>query len=559
VIAIIGLDGATWDLAEPFLEAGDMPVLAALRRSGAHGVLRSTIPPVTFPAWSSFMTGTNPGKHGIFDFTRRVLGTYEVAFVGSRDRRRPTMWKLLSDAGQRVAVVGVPTTYPPEPLNGVMVGGFDSPVATGIDGSFVHPRAFYDEMTRAVGPYTITDFQELMIGPGWHADALPKIFAAVERKRDLARYVLRRERWDCFMMLFGEADTASHHFWMFADPRSPRFDAAGARRFGSALRDVYRRLDDALGAILAELPADATVLVASDHGFGGAGTTVLHLNRWLADHGWLEFRGGRRELGARLARGVRRAALALLPRGMQERLVRRGGRALARRLESWSRFGAIDMARTRAFSEELNYAPSIWLNVRGRDPDGQVSPGAEYDALVDELQTALLAWRHPGSGIPIVARVHRRDEIYAGAHVDLAPDLVLELHTEDGYSFPCLPTTPAETRSIRRLAVREYVAGKGGGMNGSHRSEGMWVLAGPQVTALPTCEAAIVDVAPSVLHLAGLAVPSWMDGQLLPGIDGPVRIANEEPVAADDLADQDHEAELRRRLHALGYLSEPTA
>ena len=559
MIAIIGLDGATWDLAEPFLAAGDMPTLAALRRAGAHGVLRSTIPPVTFPAWSSFMTGTNPGKHGIFDFTRRVPGTYEVAFVGSRDRRMPTMWKLLSDAGRRVAVIGVPTTYPPEPVNGIMVGGFDSPVATGIDGSFVHPRAFYDEMTRAVGPYSVTDFQELTIGPGWHADALPKILAAVDRKRDLATYVLRRERWDCFMMLFGEADTASHHFWMFADPRSPRFDADGARRFGSALRDVYRRLDGALAAILAEVPADSTVLVASDHGFGGAGTTVLHLNRWLAEHGWLAFRHGRHGLAPRLARGVRRAALALLPPGVQERLVRRGGRALARRLESWSRFGAIDMARTRAFSEELNYAPSIWLNVRGRDPEGVVARGSEYEALVDDVRAALLAWPHPESGAPIVARVHRRDEIYAGALVDTAPDLVLELALEDGYSFPCLPTAPAERRSIRRLAVAEHVAGKGGGMNGSHRPDGLWVLAGPGVSATPARQAAIVDVAPSVLHLAGLDVPAWMDGRLLPGISGAARIADDAPAMTDEPTDQDHEAELRRRLHALGYLSEPAA
>jgi len=559
VIAIVGLDGATWALAEPLLEAGEMPALAALRRRGAHGVLRSTIPPVTFPAWSSFMTGTNPGKHGIFDFTRRVPGTYEVAFVGSGDRRVPTMWKLLSDAGRRVAVIGVPTTYPPEPVNGIMVGGFDSPVATGIDGSFVHPRAFYDEMTRAVGPYSVTDFQELTIGPGWHADALPKILAGVDRKRDLAMYVLRRERWDCFMMLFGASDTASHHFWMFADPCSPRFDPEGAKRFGGALRDVYRRLDAALGAIVAALPSDATILVASDHGFGGAGTTVLHLNRWLAEHGWLAFHAGRRELGARVARGVRRAALALLPRGVQERLVRRGGRALARRLESWSRFGAIDMTRTRAFSEELNYAPSIWLNVRGRDPDGQVAPGAEYDALVEELHSALLAWRHPVSGVPIVARVHRREDLYEGPFVDAAPDLVLELGYEDGYSFPCLPTTPAETRSVRSLAVHEHVAGKGGGMNGSHRPEGLWVLAGPGVTATPACEAAIVDVAPSMLHLAGLAVPAWMDGRLLPGVAGAACIDYDLPSTTDGPTDDDHEAELRRRLHALGYLSEPAA
>ncbi len=559
MIAILGLDGATWDLAEPFIEAGDMPTLAALRKRGAHGVLRSTVPPVTFPAWSSFMTGTNPGKHGIFDFTRRMPGTYEVAFVGSRDRRVPTMWKLLSDAGRRVAVIGVPTTYPPEPVNGIMVGGFDSPVATGIDGSFVHPRTFYDEMTRAVGPYSITDFQELTIGPDWHADALPKILAAVDRKRDLACYVLRREPWDCFMLLFGEADTASHHFWMFADPRSPRFDPARAPRFGGALRDVYRRLDAALGAILAELPPDATVLVASDHGFGGAGTTVLHLNRWLAEHGWLAFRAGRRELGAKAARGVRRAALAFLPRGIQERLVRRGGRALARRLESWSRFGAIDMAQTHAFSEELNYAPSIWLNVRGRDPEGVVAPGAAYDALVEQIRQALLAWRHPANGVPIVARVHRRDEIYDGPLVAGAPDLVLELALEDGYSFPCLPTTPAEARSIRRLAAHEHVAGKGGGMNGSHRPEGLWVLSGPTVTPTAATEAAIVDVAPSVLHLAGMPVPAWMDGHLLPGIAGAATVANEALELGAEAIDQDHEGELRRRLHALGYLSEPAA
>src|SRR6202795_1900907 len=177
------------------MEAGDMPVLRRLTALGMSGVLRSTTPPVTFPAWSSFMTGVNPGKHGIFDFTRRLPGTYEIAFVSSRDRRVPTIWQLLSDAGRRVAVLGVPTTYPPEAVNGIVVGGFDSPVATGIDGSFVHPRAFYDEMRAAVGPYTITDFQELRIGPGWHDRALPSLLTAIERKRDLARYVLARERW----------------------------------------------------------------------------------------------------------------------------------------------------------------------------------------------------------------------------------------------------------------------------------------------------------------------------------------------------------------------------
>jgi predicted AlkP superfamily phosphohydrolase/phosphomutase len=555
VIAIVGLDGATWDLAGPFMEAGDMPELRRLTARGAAGVLRSTTPPVTFPAWSSFMTGVNPGKHGIFDFTRRLPGTYEIAFVSSRDRRVPTIWQLLSDAGRRVAVLGVPTTYPPEAVNGIVVGGFDSPVATGIDGSFVHPRAFYDEMRAAVGPYTITDFQELRIGPGWHDRALPSILTAIERKRDLARYVLARERWDVFMVLFGEADTASHHFWMFADRRSPRFDPQRGRRHTGALRDVYRRLDAALGAVVADLPADATVLVASDHGFGGAGTTVLHLNRWLAEEGLLRFRTGVQALPARAVRQARRLALRGLPRGLQERAVRGGGRQLARRLEGWSRFGAIDMERTVAFSEELNYAPSIWLNVRGREPLGTVGPEA-YDDTVALLSARLRAWRHPLTGTPLVRAVHRRDALYTGACVDEAPDLVLELALEDGYSYVCLPSDGSEACSVRALAPEEYVAGKGGGMNGSHRADGLWAIAGPRVAGNGRADASITDVAPTIMHLAGLAVPAWMDGRLLPGVSGQATVGGDRPLPPASFAParQGDEDELWRRLAALGYL-----
>ena len=563
MIAIVGLDGATWDLARPLMDAGEMPTLRRLVAAGASGVLRSTTPPVTFPAWSSFMTGANPGKHGIFDFTRRVPGTYELAFVTSHDRRLPTMWRLLSDAGRRVAVLGVPTTYPPEPVNGIMIGGFDSPVTTGIDGSFVHPRALYDEMRAAVGPYTITDFQELRIGPGWHDAALPKILAAVDRKRDLGRWVLAREAWDVFMVLFGEADTASHHFWMFADPRSPRFDAARASRHRNALRDVYRRLDTALAAIVGALPRDATVLVASDHGFGGAGTTAVHLNRWLAERGLLRFHAGARAVPARIVRGARGLALRALPRGAQERAVRRRGRGLARRLEAWSRFGAINLARTAAFSEELNYAPSIWLNVRGRDPLGTVAPGRDYEALIESLRADLLAWRHPVSDARIVAAVHRRDEIYTGGCVDSAPDLVLEPALENGYSYVWLPSTGDERASVRPLAPAEYVAGKGGGMNGSHRADGLWALAGPAVARGIRAAASITDVAPTVLHLAGLPVPSWMDGRVIPGVAGEIVTAGAESGNTATLAafagepsarTAGEEDELWRRLVALGYL-----
>src|SRR5213593_1079805 len=150
-LVVIGLDGATLDLVRPWAEAGRLPVLAGLMAGGAWGRLRSTIPAATFPAWTSLVTGVNPGRHGVLDFTERVPGTYRVRFVNASRRRAPALWSRFDAAGRTSAVLTVPGTYPPEPVRGVMVSGWDSPLATAVDGSFVHPRAFHAEMRREVG------------------------------------------------------------------------------------------------------------------------------------------------------------------------------------------------------------------------------------------------------------------------------------------------------------------------------------------------------------------------------------------------------------------------
>src|SRR5262252_521423 len=132
-LLVIGLDGATLDLVRPWVAAGRLPVLASLMARGAWAPLRSTIPAATFPAWSSLVTGVNPGRHGVFDFTERVPGTYRVRFVNGSHRRVPALWSHLAACGKRVVVLTVPATYPPEPVPGVMVSGFDSPLTTAID------------------------------------------------------------------------------------------------------------------------------------------------------------------------------------------------------------------------------------------------------------------------------------------------------------------------------------------------------------------------------------------------------------------------------------------
>ena len=548
-LLVIGLDGATLDLVRPWAAAGRLPVLARLMAAGAWGPLRSTIPAATFPAWTSLVTGVNPGRHGVLDFTERVPGTYRVRFVNGSYRRVPALWTRLSAAGRRVAVLTVPATYPPEPTCGVMVSGFDSPLATAIDGSFVHPRALYRDIQRAVGRVPFADFQEVTTGPGWHARALARLLDGVARRTKLAAWLLARERWDALMVVFGESDTVAHHFWRFHDPRSPRHAPSP---FAGAIARVYAALDRALGALLAAAPPDTAVAIVSDHGSGGASDRVVHLNRRLAAGGLLAFRPATR---GRVAGLVRAAALRGVPPRLQGVLVRRAP-AAAGRLEGIYRLAGIDWSRTVAYSEELDYHPSVWLNLRGREPEGMVAPGA-YAATRERVAAALATWRDE-AGRPVVERVWRREELYAGPFVERAPDLVLELALVDGYSRSCLPSA-GPGPALRRLAPAEHGGGKGRGMNGAHRPDGLFVLAGAGVRPAGALGPAdIVDVLPTLLALAGEPVPGGLDGRPIAGALAAEPRSAPDPLPEAALGPRPFDAgetrELAARLAALGYL-----
>jgi predicted AlkP superfamily phosphohydrolase/phosphomutase len=513
-VLVIGLDGGTWDLILPAIEEGSLPCLSSLLAEGAWGILDSTIPPATFPAWSSFLTGMNPGSHGIFDFTRRRLGTYQVEFINSTYRRGQTLFGVASAAGKRVGVMGVPATYPPENLNGFQISGFDAPVAVGIDPSFVRPRELFYDLRSRFGRYKITDFQEINIGRTWHRNVLPRIQETLEQKAAIASYLYAREPWDVFMVLFGESDTVAHHYWMFHDPRSPRYDPEGARELGAAIRSVYEGLDRAIEDLLAINADRRSVLILSDHGFGGTGNKVVYLNRWLAEQGYLLFRTSP---GQRSLRALKEAGLRAVPPRWQEQLFRRGRGVAANLLESKTRFGGLYWERTQAFSEELNYAPSLWVNLRGREPEGIVSPGSEYESLREDLIAALLNFSDPETGAPVVRRVYRREEIYSGPMVEFAPDLVLELGLDRGYSYSCLSSqSPRARGSLCRIGGSEAPGGKGSGTNGSHRREGIYLFAGEGVVKRGRLgRQRLEDLAPSVLALLGISPPAEMEGRVL--------------------------------------------
>jgi predicted AlkP superfamily phosphohydrolase/phosphomutase len=571
-VLVLGLDGASWNVIDAL--GARLPNLRRLVAEGASAPLRSTTPAMTLPAWSSVLTGCHPGTHGIPDFTVRAPGRYGLRFVDATARRVPTIHRVLAERGARVASIAVPTTWPPErlPNDGVVVSGFDSPVATRAEARHYAPASLHAEVEARFGGLRFADFQEGDPGaPGWHDHARESLLREVARKEALCAWLLDGATWDLFMVVFGESDTASHHFWAFHDPGSPRHLAGSGH--ADTLAEVYARLDAAVGALARR---GEHVCIVSDHGFGPAGTQALYLNRWLATQGWLTFGGGGATAGWR-ARALDAARLAAM-RLPVERIVRRVPPSWLGRVEAAARWQGIDFPRTRAWSDELNYAATIHLNLAGRDPCGTVSDEA---GAVAGLRAALRDWREDGQ--PVVAAAWTRREAYGGRGdaVPGAPDLVLDLALQDGASATLLPSAraPAGT-TARRFTAAEYVGGKGLGMNGAHRPHGVLILHGPGVrdgvvlpaddgpppgaragTEDPARGPEMCDVAPTLLHLLGQEIPAHMEGRVLAGAvrDAPApRRAPSAPPAPpprEGAMSPDDADGIRARLAALGYLS----
>lgn len=549
---VIGLDGADVDVIER-LGPSQLPSLFALMDRGAWARLESVQPPATLPNWTTFLTGVDPGRHGVFDFTTRT--GYRVAFTAGTVREAPTVAARLDRLGLRCCCVGFPATWPPEELaHGVFVSGWDSPVAFEADRSFVWPPALHDAMRARFGDTRFDDVDEFDAdAPGWHA-ALPDALARrVARKTELATWLLEKERWDLFAFYFGESDTAAHHLWALHDPASPRHPADVSAAEADGLAKVYRALDAAVGALVSRAGPDTEVTLVSDHGSGGAGDKVLYLNRALAEAGLLRVRGG--GVGGALIGRAKDLALTRLPARARQALFGAAGRALPGWVESRARFGAIDWDATRAFSDELNYFPSVSFHLRGREPRGTVDP-ADAPALRREVEAALLSLRDPWSGAPVVKTVWAREELYDGPFVERAPDLLLELHLDRGYTYNLMPSggAPPGTGPWRRLAPSEHLGRKGRSLPGSHRPKGLLVAAGPSVRPVGEIRARMADATATLLARLGVAPSPEMPGRVLREAVRRRRGAEALPDADGPARRRGDRARVESRLRALGYI-----
>lgn len=556
---IIGLDGAPLGLIEKWAAAGDLPHLAGLMERGSYGELRSVMPVLSSAAWVSFMTGMNPGKHGIYDFVQRDLTTYRRRTVRAGSTLAvPTLWQLLSQAGQKVGVVNVPMTYPVEAVNGVLISGLGTPDYR----PFTHPPAL-EESLRTAG-YRVN--KRTHFAPGNEQAFLDEVNAITDIQAGAALELLGGEEWDFFMHVIRDPDEMGHFFWAAGDPTHPAHTPELAERFGSALQDYYRRIDSWVGRFLAAVGEETDVIVVSDHGSGPLYKDVS-LNEWLRQAGFLHLKEGAlagpapKHLLAQL--GITRQAIS--------RLLRRSGLG---RVERWIKdllgdkieilaesqrqelSEIVDWARTRAYS--FGYHGQIYLNLAGREAEGIVPP-TQYTSLCDEICAALGSLVDPADGQPVVSALYRKEELFHGPHLAWAPDITVIMRdlayiTRQGYEFAATPAGLFATPHTHET--------------GSHREMGVILAAGPSFARQGRSQtpANLIDIAPTVLHLHGQPVPSDMDGAVLAGwlntgvqaertvADEPATISSAgETAVAPEWSDEDEET-MMQQLRNLGYV-----
>jgi predicted AlkP superfamily phosphohydrolase/phosphomutase len=542
-ILVIGLDGATYDLLQPMIQAGWLPNVQRALNEGAHGVLRSTVPPLTAPAWTSFQTGLNPGRHGVFSFQRRLDVTLEREFVNSTAIHGPRLWHWLAQHGLTSGVINLPMTWPPQPMptGSYLVSGMETPST---DHPFTDPPELADEL-RARG--YICDLRVKLHERDFRSAAGVTAIAVdlleVLRRREAAIFKLLAERpTDALVVVFETPDRLQHWAWQAIEEALVGEEAIARTPLHEAVAACYRELDRVVGRLLNEaVGPDSHVLFVSDHGFGPLHSR-FHVDQWLAQQGWLAYAGGKATVRQRL-RGPLQRIKRLLPRS----LLLKGRRTFAvSRIINWQ--------QTRAYSgPTMEHA--VYINLRGREPEGVVAPD-DFDALRQEIAQALLAVRDPRAGRdePVVQAAALREQLYQGPFVAEAPDMVFTL--APGYE----PTSELSSGGVWSDARSEGA--------GIHQPAGILILLGPGVTPgarLP--DQNMVDVLPTMLYALGLPVSTALDGAIVKTAFDPAYLAAHPPLYSDapgpDKTGQgapvgyspEDAAQIEARLAALGYLS----
>ena len=362
-VVIIGLDGTPYSLLKNLINQGKLPNMSHIFSQGYFGATTVCLPEISSVSWTSFMTGTNSGTHGIYGFMDFRPSTYDLYFPNFRDLKVPTLFDELGEKGKRSIVINLPSTYPAREIPGVLISGF---VAIDLKKA-VYPLSLLSKLQELNYRIDIdtsrarTDYEFLM----------KDLDETLTIREKTANYLWENEDWDLFMIVITGTDRLQHFlFDAFVDENHP---------YHKAFINYYQKIDAFVGRIYEKykkIKAEKSFFMFSDHGFTQIKTEV-YINRWLYENGYLKFNTDKPQMVSDIGPGT----LAF----------------------------ALDPSR-------------IYINLKEKYPLGTVDK-KDYDRLREELKKAFLEIKYEGE--PILRQVFFKEELYSGSYLDYAPDLVL--------------------------------------------------------------------------------------------------------------------------------------
>ena len=360
-VFVLSLDGVPYSFLRNQMGKGRWPNLAKLVEEGSLTRMKSVLPTISSVAWSTFMTGKNPAKHGIFGFVDHRPNSYEMFIPTSVNMTSKTLWEILSERGKRVVVINVPVTYPVRPVNGILVSGF---LATGLEKA-TFPREISRQLEQM--GYRID------VDAAQAHESLDKFLGdlrlTLEKRIQTMYYFMDHQPWDYFHLHVMGTDRINHFLWEHMEQGHPQYAAP--------FLNYYEQIDEILGELRQKLEDDVTFILMSDHGFCTVKKEV-NLSRHLVERGWLSFQHNP-------------------PKNLQD-------------IHPSSRAYTLIPGR-------------VYLNVKGREPKGSVQP-SEYERVREEVAESLLDLQLSQTGEKVIRKVVRREDIYQGDHLSAAADLI---------------------------------------------------------------------------------------------------------------------------------------
>lgn len=511
---VIGLDGAGLHLLEPWIDDGTLPTLSKLMDGGAWQKLKSTYPPVTCPAWRCYSTGVNPGKLGVFWWEEFERDSNSLTVPDSESFRAKSIWDYLGNSDFTSATINLPTTHPPEKLNGWMVSGI------GFDEDYTYPANLQEELEESIEYENDIDFprHKLAEDPKY----VRQVNEIVDRRFEAAEYLREEYDPDFLHLTVFVTNAVQHYSWG-----------------GKATRLMWENVDENINELVSE---DDNVIIMSDHGSNEI-QTIFNINSWLEENGYLKTKKSSSDVIYSLGfnkqdlikhaetLGIRNILSKITPEAVVDKLP-----------ESQGGVGR-ELKEDKIIWEETEAVASGQGPIYVLDKDGEVK-----DEIIEDLR----GLKSPG-GNPVFNNVFDASEVYQGPYADEGPDIVID--QADGVHIPDVVGSP-ET----------FVSPEDWKWESENHRDGLFIAHGPDVVSSGKLEAqpSIYDIAPTILHWYGRPIPEKMDGEVISeifkessGVGGRSITYNDEPIEKEQQeANKEESEEMVDRLRDLGYLSD---